>query len=38
MRSHDVVVIGGSAGALEALQRILSHLHGNIAAAFFGEE
>src|SRR5262245_22455716 len=35
MRSHDLVVIGGSAGALEALQRILGRLNGNIAAAFF---
>jgi two-component system chemotaxis response regulator CheB len=35
MLKRDVIVIGGSAGGLEALQRILSRLDRNIGAAIF---
>jgi two-component system, chemotaxis family, protein-glutamate methylesterase/glutaminase len=35
MQSRDIVVIGGSAGALESLQRLLGELPADLAAALF---
>lgn len=35
MHNRDIVVIGGSAGALEPLQRLLSDLPGGLAATLF---
>jgi two-component system, chemotaxis family, protein-glutamate methylesterase/glutaminase len=35
MAGHDIVVIGGSAGAVEAMKRICEALPGNLSAAVF---